>query len=324
MWLLYILVSVVAASDRNCPVQPSENTHPMLKTIAPVRVRHLTSNTFPLNPKARLVPAKCVDTEKGFDYQLFIHDPAECVFLSGNLFFYKNWECRNIQNIISTLSSSPHGNRTTFMDIGANLGTYTIPVATAGFRVVGFEPMQYNHELLAASIGTFGFSESVHIYPTAVSNSTSTHCLSPTSDDNKGNGQIVDCKDAVRNGWTHQTISSRTIDDVVAHHDLCYTVVKADVEGFELQAFQGALQTVFESDCPPEMVLFEHHQGWKEPAIFEFMTQKGYQCARFSLSDYKCVPFGKPLAKHDQSYWDNLSEKTIEHTNNMVNQVKNE
>lgn len=282
----------------------------MIQTLEPTTVNYLSMDTFPLNPNARRVLAKCEDIE----YEMFVHDPTDCIYLSSELYFNGQWECNSVNEIVQTLRKSPHGNRTTFLDIGANIGSYTIPIAKSGFRVIGFEPMQYNHELLAASIGTYNLSNMVDIYPTAVSNSTSTVCLATTSAQH-GNGQVVECNRAETNGWNYQRIYTGMIDDILSNHDLCYTVVKADVEGFELQAFKGAIQKVFQSHCPPEMVLFEHHMdtiSTKVPTkapIFKFMTRMGYQCTRFSLTDFKCVPIGKTLKPYNMAYFINMWEK---------------
>lgn len=285
-------------------------SHKKMNPLEPTVVNYLSTGTFPLNPNAHRVSAKCKDIE----YEMFIHDPTDCIYLSSELYFNGQWECNSVNEIVQTLRKSPHGNRTTFLDIGANIGSYTIPIAKSGFRVIGFEPMQYNHELLAASIGTYNLSNMVDIYPTAVSNSISTVCLA-TSSDQHGNGIIVECNRAKSNGWNYQTIYTGMIDDILSNHDLCYTVVKADVEGFELQAFKGAIQKVFQSHCPPEMVLFEHHMkiiNTKVPTnapMFEFMTRMGYQCIRFSLTDFKCVPIGKTLKPYNITYFKNMWEK---------------
>ena len=269
--IVSLFIAGASANVRLDPITPV--TVPVYKT------GDLNNKTFHLNPGAKLAWLTCHDVE----YQLFVHDPVQCIYISGFAYYLHKWECSNVHKIIETLRSSPHGDRTTFLDLGANIGAYTVPVAKSGFRVVGFEPLPYNQELLAANIGTFKLDQHVQIYPVGVSNTSSEVCIIGSQLFNSGNGIIGTCRKG------SQTISTHTIDDVLMHRDLCYTVVKADIEGHELQAFKGALKTVFQSDCPPELILFEENNR-ESVEVKDFVESFGYQCSLIPRTrDYACT-----------------------------------
>lgn len=132
----------------------------------------------------------------------------------------------------------------TFVDAGANIGMHTLAAATAvgeGGRIVAFEPLPSTHELLRKSIWTNGFSEIVETHQAAVSNrqgrqplflgaTSGHHSLYPLQ------AQRVATPPAVE-------VPLVRIDDVLGA-GARVDVMKIDVEGAELEAVEGAGDTI--------------------------------------------------------------------------------
>jgi FkbM family methyltransferase len=194
------------------------------------------------------------------------------------------------------LKRKPDGERGYFMDIGSNIGSFSLTIAHSGFNVVAFEAMTYNVELQHASAGTFAPGGTLNLFHTAVASvDGKSMCIGAAKGGgpkiNSGNGQLTKECEA-----SSEHVSLRSIDSILADEHLsevCYSVVKADVEGFEALAFEGALK-MFTGKCPPCAVFFEYNQEYTLMATkvarapFNFLSAHGYSCEVISAADYRC------------------------------------
>ena len=222
---------------------------------------------------------------------MFVHDPAECMYISRSLLTNGGFEPGLVGSIGKAMARRPHER---FLDIGANIGTFALQVASAGYETVAIEPMGYNTELLAASRDLLGLSRNLTLFKSAVAAHPAAEPLCVISHEkhgNQGNGQLApmnECRKAssaerttadgggasapkskrTARGAAHietEVVRVSTVDELLAIADAtrphaadpCFAAAKIDVEGFELQALLGA-RSVFEGDCPPCMVLIEY------------------------------------------------------------------
>jgi hypothetical protein len=110
---------------------------------------------------------------------------------------------------------------------------------------------------------------------------------------NQGNGQITaDCARPV------ERISVRTIDSVLASapslKDACFSVVKADIAGYEALALAG-MDGIFTGKCPPCAVFMKNIEEYSikasgdSMAAFKVLEQYNYECSNLREFDWKCV-----------------------------------
>ena len=66
-----------------------------------------------------------------------------------------------------------------FVDVGADIGFFTLAAASRGHRVHTFELQKNNLDVLRESVRRNGFSDLVVVHPVAVGNASSTHCIDP-------------------------------------------------------------------------------------------------------------------------------------------------
>jgi FkbM family methyltransferase len=134
----------------------------------------------------------------------------------------------------------------TFVDIGANVGLITLPVARwlapDGGRVVAFEPIGVNAARLHESVGLNRLSN-VTLVRRAVGAETSTmvmlkegrdaasgNAMAERPGDGRARGELVDCV---------------TLDDALDAADVRdIAFIKLDVEGYEFEVLRGALRTI--------------------------------------------------------------------------------
>jgi len=130
------------------------------------------------------------------------------------------------------------------LDIGANVGFYSLVLAAAGWNVTSFEPMHTNIELIEASMcANPDLAQRITLNKFGLG-AKDDHCNIISGDDNLGDGVSV-CGDAakkpVQAGYHKRaTIDIRRLDDVLAQEQVDHiNFVKMDVEGFECQVMAG-------------------------------------------------------------------------------------
>lgn len=142
--------------------------------------------------------------------------------------------------ILATHDYEPHISRhirevvkrdTTFVDIGANIGFYSMLAASAGARVEAFEPHSRNVWMLQRNAALNGFD--VKIHAVVLAESERLYLYSPIG----GNGQISEPGDALP-ADEQQLINARTLDAELA--GVKPAVIKIDVEGAEGLVMRGA------------------------------------------------------------------------------------
>jgi FkbM family methyltransferase len=186
----------------------------------------------------------------------------------------------------------------TFLDIGANIGFFTLLAARAvgpTGRVVAVEPFQSNLKLLYLSARANRF-EHVDILPFAASDRSGLLAFENVD----SNGRIFEPRAELRFLLTTTLVYGARLDDVlrdVARLD----AIKIDVEGAEYRALRGTRQllercrpTIFSEFSPPalevvsgvdattylQLLLIDQHYGLETLNFDGTVTACGRDCAR--------------------------------------------
>jgi len=178
---------------------------------------------------------------------------------------------------------------TTFVDIGANIGWYTVNLARH-HPVVAFEPFKANLDLLGASLcANPALKSNVKVMAHGLSNSARRCDLYQVPSVNfgdtvsacDGDGSASDERRAAlaKNGYQKLgEMKAYPLNEVVDAALLeADKVVKMDVEGHEHEVILGA-ETFFTQGKPPRAVYAEVFQlGDKRSAFFAKMKEWGYE-----------------------------------------------
>jgi FkbM family methyltransferase len=164
-----------------------------------------------------------------------------------------------------------------FVDIGANIGLFTIMAGRRGTAVVVFEPDPFNCERLRRNIKLNGLNESrTIVHRTALGDTTGQIKLHRPLNDNYGMASVVSkyAPDGIQ-------VPLRRLDDMLTLSDRRY-VVKVDVEGAELQVLDGARATL-EKMKPGSLWMVEVHvsDGVDLNAVTERFQKAGYDLSYF-------------------------------------------
>jgi FkbM family methyltransferase len=145
-----------------------------------------------------------------------------------------------------------------FVDIGASLGTFTIPAAEKAHHVHSFEcsPKIYNY--LCATIACHDLHTKITAHKIALGSSPGTIPYYDRGVTGVHNGTVLLNRDIdLKTPFT--TVPVRTLDSFELSN---VNVIKIDTEGAENEVFLGAKNTIIENDYP--VIFFESWDPWRD------------------------------------------------------------
>jgi len=171
------------------------------------------------------------------------------------------------------------------LDIGANLGTFSIPLARANPHLTfhAFEAQRIIYYQLCANTFINGL-DNIHNHHRAMSDKQGRLELTVPDYANEGNIGAFSIDEEVRkNEYECKTqgaveaIMASPLDKLL-HKDV--RLIKVDVEGHELEVLKGGRETIEANNYPP--IIFEawNWKPWFEPKrkeLFQYLTDMGYE-----------------------------------------------
>ncbi len=229
--------------------------------------------------------------------------------VSEELIYSKSWEQMSVFTHITQLDNFAKENNLDrsevyFVDIGANLGTFTLGVAAAGFKVIAIEAMSVNQFALSMSLcSNMGMSEAVTLLSVALGKEAG-QCTVFSATYNVLDGTIR-CGDAGETQLLQAGMLRRQVVDVARLDDLLKEwlpalknrvgALKMDTEGFEPWVIQGGKK--FFSSVRPRFlqlevsVMSDAATGISSVQMLEALAGLGYEIREGA--------FGRPVRAAD-------------------------
>jgi len=165
----------------------------------------------------------------------------------------------------------------TFLDVGANIGMWTLPAAKlvgpAG-HVLAFEPAPRMAGALRKSAWANRFRQ-IRVFEVALSNRAGEADFSVEME-NSGGSRLGHMPDDPRRTFSGHRVKVTTLDDVVGAEGLkAVALIKIDVEGFEAEVLQGATRTLTELR-PALYFEIGHEPQEKRRIIGDLLRGSGY------------------------------------------------
>ncbi len=154
-----------------------------------------------------------------------------------------------------------------FLDLGANVGRYSIPMATKASKVYAFEPEMKNFLKLVEHTEQY---RNIAPVPMALSNkigTTTMNLCGRWGEHTMIAGQIEDVKGTIE-------VSTTTVDLFVKDREITNIHgIKVDVEGAEALVFEGMINTL-RRESP--LIALETHQKADLRIVEDILYQTGY------------------------------------------------
>ncbi|XP_064648278.1 uncharacterized protein LOC135500641 [Lineus longissimus] len=256
------------------------------------------ASPLPLKQDAcKIVDIKTVDTSANFDCVDFytwkgktpicIYDTSSDAWVSKSLKETGKWESYMTNKLQEFLASDPDLH---LIDVGANLGVFTLTAAANGRTVVSVEPLWDNAVRLSKSIKLGHFEDQVTIVNNAVSNGyLKATFFRPF--ENAGGSHIITLSETDNRKDTVDTILMDNLLEVVTFKK---AVMKMDIEGHEIWALEGAHRLFEEVDI---RYLFIEWPGISKTSavqgLVDFLTRRNYLA--YTISGSRLRMYGWPF-----------------------------
>lgn len=158
--------------------------------------------------------------------------------------------------------------RGTFIDLGAHVGEYSIPVAKAGLNVIAVEPFPKNYRRLEHNARFNGVLSSIVIMRTAVSNDIG-EAYFFSSETQSGANSLRSSPNARRT-----LVRTSKLSDIIKEIGEA-DLIKVDIEGEEARVMSEASRYI----SSVRMWVVEVSDQ-TEPDVVRLMNQAGYSCKR--------------------------------------------
>ena len=178
---------------------------------------------------------RCVNLQTTPSTPVCIHPVYNDMYISHDLVETGLWEQHVLFDFVDTMQRDP---ALGVIDLGANIGVYTLVGAAMGRRVVAVEPFMANIVRLHAASQRAGTSSQITLLHNGVSNCHGNSTIRPNGS-NQGDVRIQKGVSPCV-GSCPETISMITLDDIVDLLPFQRAVIKIDIQGYEHLAFQHA------------------------------------------------------------------------------------
>jgi len=181
-----------------------------------------------------------------------------------------------------------------FLDVGANIGTWSIPMAQClrklnqGGSVIAVEALGRNAKRLAASAHANSL-DNIELFNYAVGEGgRQDQTVETVVEGNMGHSNLF--SDSSDSG-VKKSVSMTTLDEILkdrmASKDSRIFAMKMDIENYELYALQGA-QNLLLSDHRPCLIFIELRVKTHEPSAkaMKLLEDNGYQTSEIGPADW--------------------------------------
>jgi len=173
-------------------------------------------------------------------FMINIHDPRTDIAVSQEIIDWGCFECDVMKATVKAIKDYPKAN---LLDIGANIGQYSLQAAAMGRQAYAFEPFKGNWRRFCHSIkANDGFHDRIKLFNAAVMHEP-TNVKLIVGSRNQGGTKVVsygrDETGRDMRGIAHA--NGVTLDDMSEYLPKGQVVLKIDVEGAECKALAGGI-----------------------------------------------------------------------------------
>ena len=218
-------------------------------------------------------------------FTMNIHDPQKDAYISGDISKKGCFECEVLYAAMAALAQEP---KSILIDVGGNIGLYSLSAASMGHKSFIFEPVQRNYERICRSmLRNEGFEDKITLFANAVTKTDTTveftqdaairlnmgaFIMGETKMDTIGEGRVEGVDFA--KGIPLEALKPILFPSMQA----VPVVIKVDVEGNECAALMGGMSLLRELNLHYVTIEWSYLRLSKcteREQIFDLLLSKG-------------------------------------------------
>jgi len=181
-------------------------------------------------------------------------------FIDWSVFYYGAFAINELR-VLAALADAlrAQGKPVNFYDVGANIGHHTLFMSAHADHVFAFEPFSVVRDEMQRKLNC-ATVRNVTVFPVALGNRTETGVFHPPTGANQGTGTLGD---SLPDNASAESIAVQVVrgDDFLAADRLPpISLLKMDVEGYELNVLEGLRETLLR-DRPPMLMEIQRLPG---------------------------------------------------------------
>jgi len=154
------------------------------------------------------------------------------------------------------------------IEVGANIGSLTIPLSRRCKKVYAFEPQPQTYELLSQNLSCNGI-HNVDAFPYAIGAKDGVVNIPSLEEIDEAKGDYV----GAEVGSGSYTVEQRSLDGFSIKEKISF--IKMDCEGSELDTLIGSEKLI---QCDWPLLYVENNRPTKSEALVGWLVEHGYQC----------------------------------------------
>lgn len=226
-------------------------------------------------------------------FVLNLHEGPE--YISNYIRTYYCWEPITTEIVLELLKDATPN--TIFVDIGANIGYFSMLAASKNFHVVAFEPVEANLSLLKKSIADNNFDKLILTHKTLISDKKEEVIVNVS----KHNMGLCSTRLLLDSDFCYsETHMTDILDTYFGINTINNLIIKIDVEETEKNVLYGMEDTMKSGKV--SHIIIEVARYDKD--IFDFFRKHGYnRCVDIGYDDREYYEHTEYL-KQDKYIWD--------------------
>lgn len=199
-------------------------------------------------------------------FRIQLHENKE-EYITRSILENGYWEKHSSELVHEILKK----NKLLFIDIGANIGYYSLLAASIGVKCIAFEPIKKNYELFEKSIKENNFQHLIKLYKIALGDE---HKMVEFNiiNRNMGCASMYDLIDKLDADYKENVMVFIADDLLLPIEEDMF--VKMDVENMEVSVIKGMIQTL--SKGRVKYILMEISRIVDQTEIFKILKEKGF------------------------------------------------
>ena len=226
---------------------------------------------------------ECVKTNYTPSFFICIHPVNEDIYVSNYIKRHGIWEGEILRVFKNLLEQDPEMGA---IDIGANIGVYTMLAAALHRPVIAVEARLLHVQMIHHSILESGLQNSdIVLLHNAISDSHKNMTLTLSDRSNQGHTKVTE-EEGVRREIPRSEnahVQAILMDDLLSVVNFPKAIIKMDIEGSEHRAIgqcERLLKTIYVPFIFMEWVF--HRQGKSQQLILSVMSRNGYSAFKIN------------------------------------------